>query len=150
MQYLLQLQKEEAIHSISYYSNIYELALNSNILIICCELTDQTHHMVNKQVLLALKKERVIVYIGRGAIIDKQEMVGCLIREEIRGVGLDVFENKPDVPKELFELENVVLSPHKAIHSHETIMTLCDLVVGNFEAFFSNKLLLTHVVMNDC
>ncbi|XVF17935.1 hypothetical protein REPUB_Repub10bG0167700 [Reevesia pubescens] len=69
-------------------------------------------------------------------------MVGCLMRGEIGGASLDVFENEPDVPKELFELDNVVLLPHKVVHSHETIMALCDLVVGNFEAFFSNKLLL--------
>ncbi|XVF22667.1 hypothetical protein REPUB_Repub12eG0190800 [Reevesia pubescens] len=40
-----------------YYSNIYELASNSDILIICCKLTDQTRYMINKDVLLALGKE---------------------------------------------------------------------------------------------
>ncbi|XVF22666.1 hypothetical protein REPUB_Repub12eG0190700 [Reevesia pubescens] len=77
-------------------------------------------------------------------------MVECLMRGEIERAGLDVFEKKPDVPKELFELDNVVLSPHRVVHSQETIMALRDLVVGNFEAFFSNKPLLTSVVMNDC
>ncbi|XP_022759526.1 glyoxylate/hydroxypyruvate reductase HPR3-like [Durio zibethinus] len=132
-----------------YYSNICELASNSDVLIICCELTDKTHHMINKEVLQALGKEGVIVNVGRGAIIDEQEMVGCLMRGEIGGAGLDVYEKEPDVPKELCALDNVVLSPHRAVHSQETIMALRDLLVGNFEAFFSNKPLLTPVTMNE-
>ncbi|KAK6285545.1 hypothetical protein POUND7_011724 [Theobroma cacao] len=138
-------RKKPSIHY-PYYSNICELASNCDVLIICCALTDKTHHMINKEVLLAMGKKGVIVNVGRGAIIDEQEMVGCLMRGEIAGAGLDVFEKEPDVPKELFDLDNVVLSPHRAVHSQETLMALCDLVVGNFEAFFSNKPLLTPVV----
>ncbi|XVE73971.1 hypothetical protein DITRI_Ditri11bG0161200 [Diplodiscus trichospermus] len=131
-----------------YYSNILELAKNSDVLIICCELTEQTRHMINKEVLLALGKEGVIINVGHSAVIDEQEMMGCLMRGEIGGAGLDVFEKEPDVPKQLFALDNVVLSPHRAAHSQETILALRDLVVGNFEAFFSNKPLLTPVIMN--
>ncbi|XWS32277.1 hypothetical protein CRYUN_Cryun23aG0146200 [Craigia yunnanensis] len=60
-------------------------------------------------------------------------MVGCLMRGEIGGARLDVFEKEPDVPKELFALDNVVLSPHRAVHSQETMLALRDLVVGNLE-----------------
>lgn len=70
-------------------------------------------------------------------------MVRCLVRGEIGGAGLDVFENEPEVPKELFALENVVLSPHQAVNTHESIEDLIELVIGNLEAFFSNKPLLS-------
>ncbi|KAJ0112642.1 hypothetical protein Patl1_00318 [Pistacia atlantica] len=129
-----------------YYPDVCDLATHCDVLIICCGLTDETHHMINKKVLLELGKEGVIINVGRGAVIDEKEMVECLVHEEIAGAGLDVFESEPNVPKELFSLENVVLSPHRAVHSEETLMALCDLVVGNFEAFFSNKPLLTPLV----
>ncbi|XP_044501508.1 glyoxylate/hydroxypyruvate reductase HPR3-like [Mangifera indica] len=129
-----------------FYSSVQELAANSDVLIICCGLTEETRHMINKDVLSALGKEGVIVNIGRGAIIDEQELVRCLVQGEIKGAGLDVFENEPDVPKELFAMNNVVLSPHRAVFTSETFQDRQKLVVANLEAFFSNKPLLTPVV----
>lgn len=129
--------------SYPFYESVCELAANCDVLVICCELTDQTHHMINKEVLSALGKEGVIVNIGRGAIIHEKEMVQCLVQGEIAGAGLDVFENEPDVPLELFAMDNVVLSPHVAVFTPESFLDLRDLVVGNLEAFFSNKPLLS-------
>ncbi|GAV76667.1 2-Hacid_dh domain-containing protein/2-Hacid_dh_C domain-containing protein [Cephalotus follicularis] len=136
-------RKKKPYASYPFYSNVHELAANSDALVICCALTDQTRHMINKEVLLALGKEGVIVNIGRGAIIDEKEMVQCLVQEEIRGAGLDVFENEPDVPQELFAMDNVVLSPHRAVFTPESFKDLAELVVGNLEAFFLNKPLLS-------
>ncbi|CAB4269812.1 unnamed protein product [Prunus armeniaca] len=99
--------------------------------------------MINKKVLLALGRDGVIVNIGRGAIIDEKEMVRCLVKGEIGGAGLDVFEDEPEVPQELF-----ALSPRYATYTPECFMALCELVAGNFEAFFSNKPLLSPAVDN--
>ena len=132
-----------------FYPDVCELAANSDVLIICCALTDQTHHLINKQVLLALGKRGVIINVGRGAIIDEKEMVGCLLRGEIGGAGLDVFENEPDVPEQLFALDNVVLSPHSAVFTPESFKDVCELAVANLEAFFSNKPLLTPFAADD-
>lgn len=73
-------------------------------------------------------------------------MVQCLVQEEIAGAGLDVFENEPNVPKELIELDNVVLQPHRAVFTTESFLDLCELVLGNLEAFFSNNPLLSPVM----
>ncbi|KAI9182634.1 hypothetical protein LWI28_027380 [Acer negundo] len=116
-------RKEKPAVSYTFYSNICQLAANSNALIICCGLTDQTRHMIDRQVLLALGKNG-----------------------EIGGAGLDVFENEPNVPQELFAMDNVVMSPHNAAFTTESFMALCDLVVGNLEAFFTNKPLLSPVI----
>ncbi|KAK1559032.1 hypothetical protein Q3G72_009780 [Acer saccharum] len=98
------------------------------------------------QVLLALGKNGVIVNIGRGAIINEKELVRCLVEGEIGGAGLDVFENEPNVPQELFAMDNVVMSPHNAVFTTESFMALCELVVGNLEAFFTNKPLVSPVI----
>ena len=129
--------------SYPFYSNVCELAANNDALIICCALTDQTRHMINKEVLSALGKYGVVVNIGRGAIIDEKEMVKCLVNGEIRGAGLDVFENEPHIPKELVEMDNVVLSPHKGVYTLESLKRGSELMIANLEAFFSNKPLVT-------
>ncbi|KAF6133922.1 hypothetical protein GIB67_040686 [Kingdonia uniflora] len=128
-----------------YFANVHELAANSDVLIATCALTEKTYHIINKDVLLALGKEGVVINVGRGALIDEKELVRSLVQGEIGGAGLDVFENEPNVPKELFELDNVVLSPHKAVLTLESFSDLHELIIANLDAFFSNKPLLTPV-----
>jgi len=69
-----------------------------------------------------------------------------LVEGRLGGAGLDVYEHEPEVPEELFGLENVVLLPHVGTATVETRKAMADLVVGNLEAHFSNKPLLTPLV----
>lgn len=132
-----------------FYSNVVELAANCDALVISCALTNETHHLINKEVLSALGKDGVVINIARGPIIDEKELVRCLVEGEIRGAGLDVFEHEPDVPVQLFALDNVVMSPHNAVFTRESFQDLREIVVGNLEAFFSNQPLLTRVHLDD-
>ncbi|XP_022870306.1 glyoxylate/hydroxypyruvate reductase HPR3-like, partial [Olea europaea var. sylvestris] len=129
-----------------FYADIRELAAISDVLVLCCALTKQTHHLINREVLLALGKEGLIVNIARGAIIDEKELVQCLQQGLIAGAGLDVFEIEPHVPQVLLTLENVVLSPHCAAFTEESFGDLYELMSDNLEAFFSNKPLLSPVL----
>uniref|UniRef100_A0A803N9X2 Uncharacterized protein n=1 Tax=Chenopodium quinoa TaxID=63459 RepID=A0A803N9X2_CHEQI len=139
-------RKEKPSVSHPYYSDICELAANSDALVISCALTDQTRHMINKEVLTALGKEGVIINIARGPIIDENELVRFLAEGKIAGAGLDVFEKEPNVPKELLGMDNVVLSPHAAYLTHESFRDVFELALGNLQAFFSNKPLLSPVM----
>ncbi|KAL4286087.1 hypothetical protein HN51_053766 [Arachis hypogaea] len=51
---------------------------------------------------------------------------------------LDVFENEPNVPEELFALDNVVLSPHAAAYTLDCFMDACEHVAKSLDAFFSS------------
>ncbi|XP_076951946.1 glyoxylate/hydroxypyruvate reductase HPR3-like [Bidens hawaiensis] len=128
-----------------FYPHVQELAAKCEILVICCALTDQTRHMIGKSVMLALGRNGIIVNIARGAIINEKDLVECLLNREIAGAGLDVFEHEPDVPEELFELDNVVMTPHHAVMTEESTRDLFELAVGNLDAFFSNKPLMFEV-----
>lgn len=144
-------QSRTKMASVSYpfYTDVSELASNSDILIVCCALNDQTYHLINKEVLQALGRQGVIINVARGAIIDEKALVQFLQEGKIAGAGLDVFEHEPKVPEELLGLDNVVLSPHFAVFTEESFRDLYDLVVGNLEAFFSNKPLLSPVPFDD-
>lgn len=102
--------------------------------------------MIDKSVLLALGKDGILINVCRGAIIDEKELVQSLVRGEIRGAGLDVFENEPNVPEELLSLDNVILSPHVAVFTEESFQDLAELMIANLEAFFSNEPLITLVI----
>ncbi|GAU10995.1 hypothetical protein TSUD_112880 [Trifolium subterraneum] len=139
-------EKPEAGSSYKYYPNILDLAANSQILVVACALTEETRHIVNRQVIDALGPNGVIINIGRGPIIDQRELVSALVEGRLGGAGLDVFENEPNVPEELMGLENVVLTPHVGTDTVETCNDMADLVIANLEAHFSGKPLLTPVL----
>ncbi|XP_042511686.1 glyoxylate/hydroxypyruvate reductase HPR3-like [Macadamia integrifolia] len=128
-----------------FYSNVHDLAANSDVLILSCALTKETYHIIKRDVLLALGEKGVIINVGRGALIDEKELVQCLVQGEIGGAGLDVYENEPIVPKELFVLDSVVLSPHKAVLTPESFAASSKMAMGNLEAFFAGKPLLSPV-----
>lgn len=121
------------------YPDILSLAADNDILILCCSLTNETHHIVDREVMETLGKNGVIINIGRGGLVDEKEMVKCLVEGVIWGVGLDVFHNEPEVPEELFGLENVVLSPHSAGMTAESLNNVTEISVANLKAFFSDQ-----------
>jgi hydroxypyruvate reductase 2 len=129
-----------------YFPSVVELASNCHILVVACPLTAETRHIINREVIDALGPKGVLINIGRGPHVDESELVSALVEGRLGGAGLDVFENEPEVPEKLFGLDNVVLTPHVGSGTVETRKTMADLVIGNLEAHFLNKPLLTPVV----
>ena len=63
----------------------------------------------------------------------------------IAGAGLDVFENEPNVPQALWDMPNVVLTPHMASATRQTRQAMADLAFANMNAGVSGQPLLTPV-----
>ncbi|CAK9185690.1 unnamed protein product [Ilex paraguariensis] len=129
-----------------YYPNVIDLASNCQILIVACPLTSETCHIINREVINALGPKGILINIGRGPHVDEPELVSALVEGRLGGAGLDVFEHEPEVPEQLFGLDNVVLLPHVGSATVETRNAMADLVIGNLEAHFLKKPLLTPVV----
>lgn len=129
-----------------YFPSVVELASNCHILVVACPLTAETRHIINREVIDALGPKGVLINIGRGPHVDEPELVSALVEGRLGGAGLDVFENEPEVPEKLFGVDNVVLTPHVGSGTVETRKAMADLVIGNLEAHFLNKPLLTPVV----
>ncbi|KAI9107857.1 hypothetical protein K1719_021193 [Acacia pycnantha] len=125
--YYSRTEKPESNHK--YYPSVVELASNCDILVVACALTEETHHIINREVLNALGPKGVLINIGRGKHVDEPELVSALVEGRVGGAGLDVFEDEPNVPEELFGLENVVLLPHIGTGTVETRTAMADLVL---------------------
>lgn len=82
-------------------------------------LTNETFHMINKESLSKMKKGAILINTSRGGVIDEHDLVDALRSGSLRGVGLDVFENEPNVNPELIGMENVILTPHIASATKE-------------------------------
>ncbi|KAM5579050.1 glyoxylate/hydroxypyruvate reductase A HPR2-like [Rosa sericea] len=129
-----------------YYPTVVELASNCDVLVVACPLTEETRHIINREVIDSLGPKGVLINIGRGHHVDESELVSALLEGRLGGAGLDVYQNEPEVPEQLFGLENVVLLPHAGSGTTETRNAMADLVIWNLEAHFLNKPLLTPVV----
>ena len=89
-----------------------------DILILTAPLTEQTFHLVGRELLHRMKYRALLINIARGALIDEEALGNVLgEREDLKAV-LDVFETEPlPVDSPLWELPNVTLSPHNSFVS---------------------------------
>ncbi|CAN6227441.1 unnamed protein product [Urochloa humidicola] len=129
-----------------YFSSVHDLAAESDVLVVACALNKHTRHIVDKDVLEALGKDGVIINVGRGANVDEMELVRALKDGRVAGAGLDVFENEPKVPAELFSMDNVVMTNHVAVFTSESRSEVRDTTISYLEAFFSGEPLRTLVL----
>jgi lactate dehydrogenase-like 2-hydroxyacid dehydrogenase len=104
-----------------------------------------TQNMINAEVLDALGANGILINIARGSVVDEPALIKALQDKRILAAGLDVYVKEPEVPKELIEMENVVLFPHLGSASVYTRTKMDQLVVDNILAWAAGKPPLTPV-----
>ncbi|NLH92889.1 MAG: D-glycerate dehydrogenase [Candidatus Cloacimonetes bacterium] len=101
-------------------ADLRHLCSSSDFISIHVPLTPDTHHLVNVELLSLMRPTAVLINTARGPIVDEEALIKALQDKKIAAAGLDVFENEPEIPAELLELENAVLLPHIGSASIET------------------------------
>ncbi|WP_422934386.1 C-terminal binding protein [Sinomonas sp. P47F7] len=98
-----------------------ELVRRADVLSLHIPLNAHTRHLIDADVLAAMKPGAVLVNTCRGGVVDTRALVEALRTGAIRGAGLDVFEEEP-LPRDsaLLGLPNTVLTPHAAWYSEES------------------------------
>jgi len=129
-----------------YYDKLTDMARDADWLVIMTPGGAATENLVDAEVIEALGPEGFLVNMARGTVVDEPVLVDALRNGRIAGAALDVFDKEPQVPAELFDLDNVVLSPHQGSATVQTRHAMGQLVVKNLQAHFSGELLLTPVV----
>jgi hydroxypyruvate reductase len=129
-----------------YYDNVIALAQDSDFLVVVVPGGAQTRHLINDAVLDALGPRGYLVNVARGTVVDEAALVRALQDGRIAGAGLDVFEDEPQVPHALMEMDQVVLLPHLASGTEETRQAMADLVISNLDGWFQRGEVLTRVV----
>lgn len=127
----------------AYEPQLLELARWSDFLVVITAGGAGTRHLIDATVLDALGPQGFLVNVSRGTVIDEGALVRALQEQRIAGAALDVFEREPEVPTELFTLDNVVLVPHIASSTVQTREAMAQRVMDNLSAFFAGKPLLS-------
>ena len=131
--------------SYKFFASLSDMASWCDALIIAMPSTKETFHCVNEEILQKLGPNGFLVNIARGALVDTDALIKALDNKIIAGAGLDVFEQEPKVPQELFNRPNVVLTPHIGSATTYTRMEMAKLVLANIDAFIAGKNLITKV-----
>jgi len=129
-----------------YYNTLTDMARDADWLVVITPGGAGTNKLINREVLDALGPDGYLVNMARGTVVDEPVLVDYLKSGKIAGAALDVFEAEPKIPAELFDLDNVVLSPHQGSATHQTRYAMGALVVANLAAHFAGEPLLTRVV----
>jgi lactate dehydrogenase-like 2-hydroxyacid dehydrogenase len=128
-----------------HYPDLMAMARDVDILLVIVPGGPSTQNMINAQVLDALGPDGIFINMARGSVVDELALIKALQQKRILSAGLDVYANEPRVPKELIEMENVVLFPHLGSASEATRRAMDQVVVDNLLAWGAGKPPLTPV-----
>ena len=137
-----------------------ELLEKSDVVTLHLPLTNETFHFLNKDTLGMMKKGAIVINTARGGLIDTRALTEALVNGHLGGAGLDVLEEEAlireeaqllldNLPREqlatmlreqiLLRLKNVIITPHCAFNSKESLERLVNGTIENIKAFAAGK-----------
>jgi lactate dehydrogenase-like 2-hydroxyacid dehydrogenase len=128
-----------------YYAKLVEMAREVDVLMVIIPGGLETKNLINAEVLEALGPNGILINMARGSVVDERALIDALRIKKILSAGLDVFVNEPEIPRELLEMDHIVLFPHLGSASVHTRRAMEQLVVDNLLAWNAGKPPLTPV-----
>jgi D-lactate dehydrogenase len=142
------------------YADAASLLRKSDIVTLHLPLNEETHHFLNKDKIGIMKKGALVINTARGGLVDTEALTEALVNGNLGGAGLDVLEEErliqeeaqlllDNVPRErlatmlrahiLLRLKNVIVTPHCAFNSRESLQRLVNTTIENMRAFIGGK-----------
>ena len=123
-----------------------KLLKESDYVVICLPSTNETKHLFGEEKFRKMKKSAYLINISRGDIVDENALIHALKNNIIAGACLDVFENEPlQESSELYNLENVIITPHTAGWTPEYMNRAVKIFCENLKAFLKKEKMSTLV-----
>ena len=119
--------------------NIDELLETSDFISLHCPGGDDNHHLISTKQFKKMKNSAILINTARGEVVDDNALILALKSKEISAVGLDVFNNEPNINPELIKFENAILLPHLGSATQETREAMGFRVLDNIADFFEGK-----------
>lgn len=127
------------------YTSLDELIVNSDVVSLHCPLTENTHHLINKNNIHLFKESAFLINTGRGGLIDTAQLINALKKKKIKGIGLDVYEFEENIFSKdfsdigidddnltrLLSFPNVLITSHQAFFTREAIDKIVKISLNN-------------------
>lgn len=128
-----------------YKATPLELARDSDFVLIVMPGGAGTKGLVNREFLDALGSNGFLINIGRGTIVDTGELIKALHEKRIAGAALDVVAGEPTLTQELLDAPNLIITPHMAGRSPESVSEAMKRISDNLKAHFAGGELISRV-----
>jgi phosphoglycerate dehydrogenase-like enzyme len=125
---------DEHVDQVYATADLHKMLPECDYVVVAAPLTPDTKHMMSTAEFNVMKREGIIMNVGRGPVIDEAAMVEALRSGRIRGAALDVFEVEPlpnDSP--LWGMDNVLISAHTADHTKDWLNDAAQFFLDQFQ-----------------
>jgi len=141
--------RPDIVDSVVSFNEMKAAVKDADFVILALPLTHDSRNLVDEEFLSWMKSSAIFVNISRGEIIDESALYRTLKEERILGAALDVWWRYPqwgEGAKELYpsefpfhELDNVVMSPHRAAYSRNVQQAHFQFIVENLRRFIQGE-----------
>lgn len=123
------------------YLPLEDVLKESDILSVHLPLNVQTRGFIDAQKLSLMKKDAVLINCARGPVVDTAALAEALNEERLGGACVDVFDCEPPIPQDnpLLSAKNVILTPHIAYLSEESMLRRAQIVFRNVFDYLEGK-----------
>jgi phosphoglycerate dehydrogenase-like enzyme len=122
------------------WTDLPPMLSQADYVVLICPHTEETHSLIGKEELAAMKKGAVLINIARGPIVDEPALIESLSSGHIGGLASDVFWTEPLPPESPFwDMPNVIISPHSASTADTENAKLTDIFVDNIHRYIEGK-----------
>lgn len=134
---------------------LMDVLKQSDIISLHCPLTEQTHHLINKETMAMMKKGVMIINTSRGGLIDTKAVITALKSRQIGYLGIDVYEQEDklffrdlseniiedDTIQRLMSFPNVLVTAHQAFFTEEALSQIANITLNNIFELSKDKIL---------
>lgn len=117
------------------------LVATADILVLCCPLTNETRGVISAARIATMRPDAVLINVSRGPVVDIAALTQALAQRRILGAALDVFDVQPLPPDSpLFALDNVIITPHWAGVTQDSMLRVGGRVVDRVLEILANEI----------
>lgn len=102
-------------------ATLEELLSHSDYVFLHTPLFKETVHMINEDTISKMKTGAILINVSRGQLVDEKALIEAIKSGKLSGARLDVLEDEESHETELYKFENVVITPHAAFLSEESL-----------------------------
>ncbi len=122
------------------FASLDEVLAQSDVVSLHCPLFDSTRRLIRAETIATMKDGAILINTSRGALVDEPALIAALQNGVIAGAGLDVQETEPPAADNpLYDMDNVILTPHMGWKGLETRQRLVALLAGNIRSYLEGR-----------
>ncbi|WP_433632609.1 D-2-hydroxyacid dehydrogenase [Halomicrococcus sp. NG-SE-24] len=131
----------DAVDGVFPPDETHHVLAESDYIAIACPLTDQTEGLLGLQEFTSMKRDAVVINIGRGPIINQDDLITAIQKGKIRGAALDVTDPEP-LPQDslLWDLSDVIVTPHMAGSTPHYWERSAEIFATNYERYLADEM----------